>query len=94
MSQTPRIEPFDGSLIVRTPYHPGFVDELKAMVPWGERSWASESKYWLVDEEHEEIVVHLIRRYFGAHEVVDTDTGEVTLVEADGSRHRQEGLQL
>lgn len=92
MTQTPRIEPFDGSLLVRTPYNAGFVDELKAMIPWGERSWASASKYWVVDEKHEDIVTHLIQRYYGAFEIIDPDTGDVTLVEADGSRHRQERI--
>lgn len=92
MSQSPRLEPYDGSLIVRTPYHPGFVDELKAMIPRAERSWVPESKYWLVDECHHDLLAHLISRYFGGYELVDTDTGEVTYVESDGSRSRQERM--
>lgn len=92
----PRFEPYiddgrDGYLLY-SDYHPGFVAELKTL-PVRDRSWLPDpTKAWWIAAESFDLAVHIVRRYFGAHEIVDTDTGEVTLVEADGSRHRQERM--
>lgn len=52
-------------LAVRTPYNTDFVASLKALVPYGARSWDGAAKVWMVSRDHEPTVRDLISRFFG-----------------------------
>ncbi len=96
---TPRFEPIPGpddrdGYMLTSPYNEGFVAELKAMIPYRDRQWWASSKAWWIAASSFDVAVHLVRRYFGAHELIDADTGEVIHVGADGTRVGQGGLSL
>lgn len=78
--------------LIRSPYHPGFVDDLKDTAARDRRHWRQESKRWWVSEDAWESVGRLILRHYDGYEFVDSDTGEVTYHLASGHRIRQEGI--
>ena len=53
------------ALVISTPYHPGFVQDLKAAVPATERTFDKARKAWVVDPRHGGNAQRLILRYFG-----------------------------
>lgn len=59
------VKPVGERLAVRTPYSPDFVASLKALVPYGARSWDGAAKVWMVSRDHEPTVRDLISRFFG-----------------------------
>lgn len=92
-----QLEPYVGpddrdGFLVRTPYHEGFVHDLKDQVPSSHRRWWEDSKAWWVDAAFEDLLADLLLRYFDAFERVDADTGEVEYVGRGGVRARQGGL--
>ncbi|MDI7267501.1 MAG: hypothetical protein QME96_05865 [Myxococcota bacterium] len=92
-----RIEPCDGpgdrdGYLVQTPFHEGFIHDLKDQVPPSHRRWWDTSKAWWVDAECEDLLTDLLLRYFDGFERVDADTGEVEYVGRGGARARQGGL--
>lgn len=87
-----QVEPYDGAdgkdgLLVRTPYHEGFVAELKAL-PWKDRAWLPDTGWW-VAAAHEDVIGHLLLQYFGGFERIDAGTGEVEYVDSSGAVARQ-----
>ena len=58
------IYPENGVLVVRTPYHPGFVAELKTL-PAGDRRFDPARKVWLVTPNHGQVVAEMVLRHFG-----------------------------
>lgn len=46
--QRNRIEEFDGGFRILCDYDEGFVETLKAMIPYRERSWENSTKSWIV----------------------------------------------
>ena len=95
--QTPSIEPCDDGpddregVVVKTPYHPGWLESLKAQVPWQDRRWWEDSRAWWVAAEHADVVEHLTLNVFGEVEVVDED-GVIETRTGGGERLRQGGL--
>lgn len=56
---------FDGSnLILKTPYQPGLVAQLKALIPYNDRRWEPNIKAWLVKPVHGVTLQSLIDQYF------------------------------
>jgi hypothetical protein len=64
--------------LVQTPYDEFFIEQLKAMIPRGDRWFNAHRKGWWVAEEHSEMILHLVREAFGAIIVVDEDGREIT----------------
>lgn len=61
---------FDGTnLILETPYNPGLVAQLKALIPYNDRRWGPDQKVWLVRPDHGPTLQSLIDQFFD--EVVD-----------------------
>ncbi|GMV07393.1 MAG: hypothetical protein AMXMBFR53_36680 [Gemmatimonadota bacterium] len=93
--RTPQMEPWDGpagraGYLLRTPYHEGFIAELKTLSSADRRwDWDGTGAWW-VAAEHEDVVRHWLLRYFDAYEVVDVDTGAVDFFTAGGPQARQE----
>jgi hypothetical protein len=54
----------DGGVQIQAPYHPDFVDQLKAIVPAGERRWKPDRKVWVVASEYRSGVIALCRRCY------------------------------
>ena len=65
-------------LLVQTPFDEFFVEQLKAMVPRGDRWWNAHRKGWWVAEEHRETILHIVRDAYGTIIVVDEDGREIT----------------
>ena len=59
----------DQTIILRTPYHHDFVEELKGTVPSSDRQWDPEEKAWTIDMDYEQEVVDLCEHYFDEVEV-------------------------
>jgi len=80
----------DGWLL-HTTYHPGFVDDLKSRLRHGDRVWLPDpTTAWWIAADNFDVVAHIVSRYFGAYEIIDAESGELVIVEADGGRYRQE----
>jgi hypothetical protein len=61
---------FDGaSLVFETPYNPGLVAQLKALIPYSDRRWDPDRKAWLVAPSHGPTLQKLCDQYFD--EIVD-----------------------
>lgn len=61
---------FDGTnLILETPYNPGLVAQLKALIPYNDRRWDPDQKVWLIRPDHGPTLQSLIDQFFD--EVVD-----------------------
>ena len=93
----PRVEPYPDDeeregYMIATPYSEGFVADLKAAVPSRDRAWNAGSRMWWAEESHAETVFALLLEYFGAYELVDEDTGELTHIDRSGARAVQGGL--
>jgi len=82
---------FDGvSLGLKTPYNPGLVAQLKALIPYTERRWDPDRKAWLVTPAHGPTLQKLIDQYFdeivdlpntsGAHPVEEMQVFEVRYI--------------
>jgi hypothetical protein len=54
-----------GALVVRTPYNPDFVYELKRYIPSSDRTFDKMHKVWRVAPQHGPEIVNLIRRCYG-----------------------------
>jgi hypothetical protein len=59
------------TLVLHTPYNMGFVEELKAAVPWSLRSWDGAAKVWKVDPIFQDQVIGLCDLFFGNVDVDD-----------------------
>jgi hypothetical protein len=57
------------NLVVQTPYDRGFVAQLKALVPYGDRRWEPDQKVWLVRPDHGPTLQRLCGQFFG--EIID-----------------------
>lgn len=93
----PRVEPCPDDeeregFLLATPYSEGFVADLKGGVPARDRAWDAHGKRWWCAAEHAETVFALLLEYFGAYELVDEDTGELTHIDRSGARAVQGGL--
>ena len=77
MIQIAQIIVEDAQVILKTPYNPGFVNELKIDVGWTSRGWDPMSKTWWVDPVYKKYVIDLCRRYFADVEVVDKTTPQI-----------------
>ena len=56
---------FDGmSLVLQTPYNPGLVAQLKALIPYNDRRWEPDGKVWLVKPVHGPVLQKLIDQFF------------------------------
>lgn len=54
----------DNSLILRTPYNPSFVSDLKAQIPATSRKWDATSKVWIVSTQYLKQVEALLWQYY------------------------------
>ena len=54
----------DGSVVIRTPYHGGFVAELKDSINHRQREWRPEEKVWWVDWAAADDAVAIVRDWF------------------------------
>ena len=59
------LTPDGGGIAVRTPYDPGFVNELKSAIPYTDRRWKQDSKTWIVTPAHGATLQNLCNKYFG-----------------------------
>lgn len=57
-------------LLVKSPYHPEFVRDLKAL-PYADRKWSPTFTAWQVKKEHEARVRGLVARYYGGAALKD-----------------------
>ena len=55
----------NGSYELHTPYDPGFVSDLKALVPYGQRTYNRDRKTWTVGGKHGQLIKDLCLKYFG-----------------------------
>lgn len=56
---------FDGAnLILETPYNPGLVAQLKALIPYNDRRWDPDQKVWLVRPDHGPRLQSLCDQFF------------------------------
>lgn len=53
-----------GGVILRTPYLPAFVYDLKATIPMQDRAWDPDAKVWYVDKLYADIAIQLFYSYF------------------------------
>ena len=94
-----KIIPDNGSYELITPYDPGFVADLKALIPYGQRVYNRDRKTWSIGGKHGQIIQDLCLKYFGrAPELpkLNTSTSKLGLLtvfylgktkqRADGSR--------
>jgi len=51
-------------LLLRTPYSPGLVADLKAQVPASGRTWDGASKAWLLAPQYGQVAAKLVETYF------------------------------
>lgn len=63
----------NGTLVYRTPYNPGLVSALKAMVPASDRKWDPSRKVWLVAPDHGPLLATITEQFLG--EVLQVPTG-------------------
>lgn len=57
----------DNALVVRTPYDPALVAQLKATIPASDRKWEPAERAWLVAPAHAKAVQKLLSRHFRCH---------------------------
>ena len=55
----------DGTLVYKTPYNPGLVSALKALVPASDRKWDPQRKIWLVAPDHGLVLVSITEQFLG-----------------------------
>jgi hypothetical protein len=55
-----------------TPYNKDFVDNLKHSIPSGCRSYDPDTRAWTVDECGHDEAIHLLRRYYGTVEFLES----------------------
>lgn len=51
-------------VVIRTPYHPRFVSDLKEGIPYEDRMWHPEDKTWEVSGGSYEEAMKIAERYF------------------------------
>lgn len=56
---------------IRTPYHSGFVDDLKLNVPGFARSWDKSRRRWTVDDAYVELALRIVGRHFPGYTLED-----------------------
>ena len=66
----------DYAVLLRTPYDPGFVDDLKLSVDWQCRKWDGSSKVWEIDPLYKDLAIQICERHYGAV-VIDDQTSPV-----------------
>ena len=59
-----RILPYNGNYEVITPYDPGFVADLKSLIPYDQRVYNKDRKSWTVGRKHGQLVTELCLKYF------------------------------
>lgn len=59
----------NGDIDIRTPYHAGFVESLKTMIPWDCRRWNGDTKLWHVDSIFANQAIDIVRQYYDHVEV-------------------------
>lgn len=62
-----------GWIMVRTPYNPEFIDELKNEIPREARKWDTEEKIWKVDASYADDLEKLVRKFYGEPTVVQQE---------------------
>ena len=60
-----KIIPDNGNFELITPYDPGFVADLKALVPYGQRVYNRDRKTWSIGGKHGQTIQDLCLKYFG-----------------------------
>ena len=60
----PTIEECDTEIVVRAPYDKEFVEKIKSL-PRDDRRWDASENAWIVDIDHEEEVVLMIKNVYG-----------------------------
>ena len=65
----PTIEEDGDLFVLRSPYDPDFVNELKAAVPSYDREWDPAEKCWSINLDHQPVVMELVEEFFGEVEV-------------------------
>lgn len=60
-----------GDMILKTPFVPGFVADLKTTVPGRYRVWEPREKVWLIDGYYADEVCELVDYYFPSAETID-----------------------
>lgn len=60
----------NGNYELVTPYDPGFVADLKSLIPFGQRVYNRDRKTWTVDSRHGQLIQSLCRKYFGVEPVL------------------------
>lgn len=73
----------DGWIYVRTPYDRKFVDDLKKNISAAHRRWDPVDKIWKVDPSQDDLLVGIVKRYFGEPTVLEDK--EVVVVAAQDS---------
>jgi hypothetical protein len=76
---------------VRTPYHPAWLDRMKARVPSADRRWWEDSKAWWIAAEQRDFIERITLELFGEVDLID-ENGEVHTKSKDGQRFVQERL--
>lgn len=72
----------DGWIMVRTPYDPDFVKDLKGKISAAHRRWDPDTKLWKVDPSQDDLLVEIVTEYFGEPTVLEDK--EVVVVAAEG----------
>lgn len=54
----------DTTIWARTPYNPGFVTDLKEVIPKDYRYWDKDERVWVINYSYEEEILDLCSNYF------------------------------
>lgn len=78
------LDPATNRFGVRTPHKPDFINELKAFIPAGARTWEGNTKTWYVNSAYIDVLERLGRKYF-PDIVVTTPNAEAIETAAEAS---------
>lgn len=70
-----------GAIAIKTPYDPGFVNELKSAIPYTDRRWKGENKVWIVTPSHGATLQNLCNKYFGEMPLLPTGIASKPIIQ-------------
>jgi hypothetical protein len=59
----------NGALLLKTPYHKGFIADLKTTIPYGNRAWDGIDKVWKVSPQYKTQALAILTKFFPAADV-------------------------
>lgn len=68
------------TIILRTPYHRGFVEQLKESIPAAHRAYDPKTFAWWTDEAHRDAAIKLVLRYWPRIQIVGDGEEDYTLL--------------